>query len=437
MSRASFPMRQAAAAAAIALFAGAVAFVTPADSDAAGSMVDKERRRQVLGRTVFVLAGVNENGQMKPVGSGSGTILTADGAILTNHHVVWNPTTKKPFDWIAIGIVTRFDAEPNLTCIAIPSQGVLSEPLDLALVKCTADRNGKPWRGGGWPVAEIGSSEDLIPGDEIIVIGFPGVGGNTISYTTGKVSGFLGKDGGSGRFWIKTDANIAHGNSGGTAVDENGLLVGVPSAFNPGQDGDRIGLVRPIELARDLVNLAHAGWQPGQSPGVAGKSGPPGGVPPGGPIVGGPPGGGPVTGGPDEGGPGAGDGDPGKVSPPPGQKGPPPQKAGVTVIGKVVAVDSNEPIRNAFFVVLKPGVNTADIDENNIGKKYQAVGITNAQGQFRTESAVPRGQRYSVIVFAPGYRPNLADRGLSTEPRGGRPVPDPFEPWEVIKLDRE
>jgi serine protease Do len=433
MSRASFPMRQTAAAAAIALFAGAVAFVSPSDSDAAGTMVEKERRRQVLGRTVFVLAGVNESGQMKPVSSGSGTILTADGAVLTNHHVVWNPATQKPFDWIAIGIVTRFDAEPNLTCIATPSQGVLNEPLDLALVKCAYDRNGKPWRGTGWPVAEIGSSEDLIPGDEIIVIGFPGVGGNTISYTTGKVSGFLGKDGGSGRFWIKTDANISHGNSGGTAVDENGLLVGVPSAFNPGQDGDRIGLVRPIELARYLIKLAQSGWQPGQGSGAAGKTvphtgGPPAGPPTGGPPTGGPPAGGPITGGPPAGGP---------ITGGPSEPQPPDKKSGVTVVGKVVAVDSNEPIRNAFFVVLKPGVSASEIDEDNIGKKYLTVGITNAQGQFRTESPVPRGKRYSVIVFAPGFRPNLADGGLSTEPRGGRPVPDPFEPWDVIKLDRD
>jgi hypothetical protein len=191
----------------------------------------------------------------------------------------------------------------------------------------------------------------------------------------------------------------------------------VPSAFNPGQDGDRIGLVRPIELARDLIKVALGGWQPGQGAGAPGKSAPPVGGPP----AGGPPAGSPPEGVPKEGAPAE----------------PPARKAGVTVVGKVVAVDSNEPIRNAFFVVLKPGVSSSDIDENNIGQKYLTVGITNAQGEFRTESPVPRGQRYSVIVFAPGFRPNLADEGLSTEPRGGRPVPDPFEPWEVIKLDRE
>jgi S1-C subfamily serine protease len=420
MSRASFPMRQAAAAAAIALFAGTAAFFGPSDSGAAGSMADKERRRQVLGRTVFVLSGVSDNGELKPVGSGSGTILTPDGAVLTNHHVVWNASARKPFDWVAIGIVTRFDAEPTLSCLAVPGQGVLNEPLDLALVKCELDRNGKPWRGNNWPVAELGSSEDLVPGDEIIVIGFPGVGGNTISYTTGKVSGFLGREGGSGRFWIKTDANIAHGNSGGSAVDDNGLLVGVPSAFNPGQDGDRIGLVRPLELARDMIKLARSGWQPGQSGGTGGTG-----------SIGNPPLGGV------EDGPGSG-GAPPPPRPPEGPpEGQPEATGGVTVVGRVVAVDNKEPVRNAFFVVLKPGVSASEVDGNNIGKKYLAVGITNAQGEFRTEGKVPRGRRYNVIVFAVGFRPNLADGALSTEAVNGRPVPDPYEPWSVIKLDRE
>jgi serine protease Do len=408
-------VRHQSMAAALALFA--ITLLAPASSDARGRMDDKDRRRQVLARTVFVMAGVSENGELKPVGGGSGTILTPDGAVLTNHHVVWNAAAGKPFDWVAIGIVTRFDVEPTLSCLANPSKGVLDEPNDLALIKCEADMQGKPWRGNNWPVAEIGSSEELIPGDEIILIGFPGVGGNTISYTTGKVSGFLSQTGGGGRAWIKTDASIGHGNSGGSAVDENGLLVGVPSAFNAGKDGDRIGLVRPLELARDMIKLAQSGWQPGQGGPVGGAKPPPaqGGQPP---AQGGQP--------------------PAQGGQPPAQPAPPaPSADAVTVIGRVVAVDNNQPIRNAFFVVLKPGVRSSEVTQENVGQKALTVGISNAQGDFRTEAPVPRGARYSIIVFAQGFRPSMADDVLSTEPRGGQPVSDPFQPWSVVQLDRE
>jgi hypothetical protein len=103
----------------------------------------------------------------------------------------------------------------------------------------------------------------------------------------------------------------------------------------------------------------------------------------------------------------------------------------------VVAVDNNQPIRNAFFVVLKPGVRSSEVDQGNVGQKALTVGITNAQGDFRTEAPVPRGARYSIIVFAQGFRPSMADDVLSTEPRGGKPVADPFQPWSVVQLDRE
>ncbi len=393
----SLPMRPWVVAGALAGACGLGALLAPADSSAA---MTKDQRRQVMLRTVFLLAAEYQGNELEPVSRGSGTILTSDGAILTNHHVVWNDEKKKPFDVIIVGVTDKFDEKPVYRCMAFPKNAVLKEEVDLALIKCETDMDGKPWRGNDWTPAGVGSSEDLVPGDDVVVIGYPGVGGWTINYTTGKVSGFIGADGGAGRFWIKTDADIASGNSGGSALDEDGNLIGVPSAVQSGASSaqGRVGLVRPIELARDLINLAKSGWTPG-------------------------PNGGSVGGG------GGGGGFGGTKDGPQTQE----VRNGVTIIGKIAAVDNNGPIRDALVIILKPGVKVAEINKDNIGQKFITKATTNSQGQFQMEGQVPRDKKFAVIVIAEGYEPLFENDVLSTEGN----VPDRFDPWGSITLKRE
>ena len=390
----SVPLRQAAVAGALAGVFGLGALLAPADTEAG---MNKDQRRQIMLRTVFMLAADFENNDLVPVSRGSGTVLTADGAILTNHHVVWNDAKKKPFDVVIVGVTDKFDEKPVYRCMTFPKHGVLKEELDLALIKCETDMDGKPWRKTDWLYANIGSSEDLVPGDDVVVIGYPGIGGWTINYTTGKVSGFIGADGGAGRFWIKTDADIASGNSGGSALDEDGNLIGVPSAVQFGDNSakGRVGLVRPIELGRDLINLAKSGWQPG-------------------------PNGGSVGGGGNQG-----------FGGPKGQT--QEARSGVTVIGQVKAVDNSKPIHDALVIVLRAGVKVAEVNKDNIGQKFLSKATTNSQGQFQLEGQVPRGQKYSVIVIADGFEPLYEDNVLSTEGN----VPDRYDPWGTITLKRE
>jgi S1-C subfamily serine protease len=384
---------------AVGLSALLLAIVSPSDSSAA---MTKDQRRQVMMRTVFLYSLVKDgNGDLQPYARGSGTILTPDGAVLTNRHVVWYEDGDRPSDAIAIGLTPpNFDQEPEFKCLAFPKDSVLNEELDLALIKCQVDMDGKPWRGGNWPTIAVGSSEDLVPGDEIVVIGYPGVGGRTINYTTGKVSGFTGKDNESGgRFWIKTDADIASGNSGGTALDEDGQFVGIPSAVLSGKSSaqGRVGLIRPIELARDMINMAKSGWTPGQQGG---------------------------TGGTDS---GFGGNQPQQKQPPP------PQNDGVVVISAVRAADNDAPINAAVVVVLRPGVRVNELTEDNLKDKVLTVGRTNAQGRFTTQSGVPKGGKYSVIVIADGFEPLYQDDVLRVDGN----APDPYDPWGVIKLRRK
>ena len=80
------------------------------------------------------------------------------------------------------------------------------------------------------PTVPLGDSDAMQLGDRLAIFGYPGIGGETVTFTSGNVSGFTGdKNVRSHRAWIKTDATIAGGNSGGTAVNQAGQLVGVPT----------------------------------------------------------------------------------------------------------------------------------------------------------------------------------------------------------------
>src|SRR5882672_7847322 len=133
-------------------------------------------------------------------GLGSGALLTDDGWILTNSHVV--------------------DGK-------LDSEVVVSLPL------------------------EVGSASELEIGDTLWVVGYPSTGGMgsrvSISATRGIVSGFEHADFGT---LIKTDAEITNGNSGGAALDERGRLIGVPSSVVENGAG-QIGYVHPIEAMPD------------------------------------------------------------------------------------------------------------------------------------------------------------------------------------------
>jgi S1-C subfamily serine protease len=383
----------------------AVAFLTSDDSSA---NLKKEIGARTMPAVAFVLAADRNDGQMVPVASGSGTILTADGSVLTNHHVVYDEKANRYHDVVAIGLLKAYDQAPELTCLAVPQHGMLSPELDLAIVKCETDLSGKAFTAAKWPTVPVGTSNDLQPGStEIFIMGYPGVGGPTIHVTKGTVSGFLGKDGGAGRYWIKTDAAIAHGNSGGTAIDESGGLVGIPTAVYPGaqpSEGERVGLLRPVELARPLIDRALAGWTPGT---VSETPTPP-----------------------------QGQRDPHERAP---SRGPAHEEcelsSGVTLTGRVVASDNNEPVEGAYVIVLKPGLRRGAVgaDYKNIDSLYASYGISNEAGDFTAVCPIARDKTFTVLVVAKGFVELSGDNVLDTAR-----APDRFAPWGgKIRLQRQ
>lgn len=353
--------------------------------------LSKEVGAKAMPAVVFLVAGEIKSGKLVPVASGSGSILTEDGAILTNHHVVWDKKHGRLFDFVAVGMLKAYDQSPELTCVAVPAHGLIEKDLDLAVVKCESDLQGRPFKASGWPTIPVGTSDDLVPGaSEIFVIGYPGVGGPTIHVTRGTVSGFLGKEGGGGRFWIKTDAAIAHGNSGGTAIDDEGRLVGIPTAVFPGQAdiGEKVGLVRPVELAKELIGRATAGWQP-EATAPAERPAP-------------------------------------EPEPPALTAGACAFQTGVTIGAKVLASDNSTGVEGAFVVVLKPGTRRHDVknDYSNLDALLLTYAITNQDGDFYFPCPVPRDQSFTVVVLAKGFVELSSDDVLNTSN-----VPERFSPW--------
>lgn len=177
----------------------------------------------------------------QPVCSGSGTILDADGTILTNNHVI-DQTTMCPHNSIAVGITSG--AELPAQFLYEADLLVQDRALDLAVIRIARTIDGRELV-SDFPTVALGDSDIVGLGDQLRVIGYPRVGGETITFTEGAVSGFVSLPGVGGRSWIKTDATISGGNSGGLAVNEAGQIVGVPTIAGTG-DG-RITDCRVVE----------------------------------------------------------------------------------------------------------------------------------------------------------------------------------------------
>jgi S1-C subfamily serine protease len=189
--------------------------------------------------------------------TGSGSILTAKGHILTNYHVVSDDNGK------------LINQGNNIRIAVPPSEGEqaadkyrakvvdFDQKLDLAIVQIQAMIDGAalPANLGLNPIP-IGNSKSVNIGDPITIIGFPGLGGATLTVTRGIHSGIARFSDDPGSF-IKTDTEINRGNSGGTAINAAGELIGIPTAgrFDREAPG-KIGLVRPIDEAKPLIDKA-------------------------------------------------------------------------------------------------------------------------------------------------------------------------------------
>jgi S1-C subfamily serine protease len=322
--------------------------------------------------------------EIRPFGWGSGTLLEG-GYILTNHHVTDTDSLKrelrnKPGFSIVDGrllvfMTKRTDEPPVPTYIA--EVIVDSEALDLAVLRIAYDLSGEEVDASelNLPSLPLGDSDTLEIGDNLNIFGYPGIGGETITFTSGPVSGFT-TERGTARAWIKTSASISGGNSGGTGVNDDGELIGVPTQGGSGDEkagivdcrpvsdtngdgridktdscvaiGGFINALRSINMAKPLIEQAR-----GESPASPGN---------------------------DE-----------------------PVSDGVFFSGKIVDGNTGRAISNAYFIVFKEGIALDDVTGSE--DEILVAAQTDRSGKFTTSEPIQRNTKYAMAWLAKGYKP--------------------------------
>jgi len=196
------------------------------------------------------------------VNIGSGVIINSDeGNIFTNRHVVSNEdgSVIKTSPTCYVGITDNISQPPKLKYLAdIVAYSPKTDEyfdFDIAVLdiydvcpksECEDAPLSLP---SNFPFLEIGYSENLIPGSYVEIAGYPTIGGDTFTLTEGIISGRVGD------FVLKTDAKIDEGNSGGAALDEWNLLIGIPSYTILGT-AESIGYIIDIDSIYEWYNKA-------------------------------------------------------------------------------------------------------------------------------------------------------------------------------------
>jgi S1-C subfamily serine protease len=268
----------------------------------ADAQMSSEVRDRVLRAAVqlAIAVDITEHGvtELFHIPVGSGTVISPNGLVLTNWHVVDQIANRAELDrWEAEAsaegqaLSIELTGDSFVVLVADPGRpprpayvasiAVADEALDLAVLRIDRTMNGPTDDGGlNLPFVPVGNSEFIELSDPLDIFSFPAIGGDTLTYTTGVVSGFNYEDGIEGPAWITTDATLSGGSSGGTAINRDGFLIGVPTQGSsldcrPGDvnadgsidaadvgcipTGGSIGQVRPINLALPL--LRQAGFQ--------------------------------------------------------------------------------------------------------------------------------------------------------------------------------
>jgi S1-C subfamily serine protease len=343
---------------------------------------------------VMVIVADLVDGRLQARGGGAGVIVGTDGSILTNYHVVHDKDGRL-HDLFIIGRYDKsLDRMPQLTCAGRPNRGKLQREIDLALIKCDTDLDGRTWvpssSGRFWAVLAEARAEEVKMGQRLWVLGYPDVVGGGLTLSEGEVEGWTGTDGAQGRDFLKTDASITHGNSGGPVVNDKGQLVGIASASRTRilasgtvLESAHVGLVRPLLAATDLLAIAATGWTPRE----------------------------------------------GRTDPEM-QPTIEPRAEGIRIATVVVDAATGAKIRDALVMVMRPDVAKSDIDVNRLDDLVLAWGRSNTEGDVQLKQPVPVPGTYSVMVVARGYEALIGEREL----RLTADAPPSYDPWGKIEL---
>ena len=202
--------------------------------DTADGMAGEDIYKKVNPSVVSVISTTSEG-----TGSGSGVIMSKDGYIITNNHVVDGAQSVS----VQLSDGTSLDAKIIGT----------DEQTDLAVIKVTPTSD--------LTAAEFGDSDELEPGEYAYAIGSPGGVQFANTITGGRISAINRDLTVNDRVMtlIQTDASINNGNSGGALINKYGQVVGITSAKLSGNafgsaTVEGMGFAIPINTAKDIVD---------------------------------------------------------------------------------------------------------------------------------------------------------------------------------------
>lgn len=177
---------------------------------------------------------------------GSGFIISADGVIVTNNHVINPPDTRAKLESITVTLPDGSEYEADVVGADAAS--------DLAVLKIRANKT--------FPFVKFGDSSRARVGDWVVAIGNPfGLGGTV---TAGIISAVYRNTGQGGAYdrYLQTDASINRGNSGGPLFDMRGNVIGINNAiFSPSGGSVGIGFAIPAEIAAPIVEKLRSGQE--------------------------------------------------------------------------------------------------------------------------------------------------------------------------------
>ena len=220
-----------------------------------------------LAPTVVFVAATPDHGTGM---GGTGSIIRADGLILTNAHVVIDPADHRPYSQISIFLkperVTgnpKTDLARRFTARVV----VANESLDLALLQAE--------QAPALPIITFGDPANVRIGDRVLAIGHPEQGGMW-TLTSGLISAeFEDFNGTTGKHVFQTDTGLNRGNSGGPLLDRHGQMIGINTAMaRVAKDGTPIMSINfAVEssvsrewLQQHGVTIAYANASPASRP---------------------------------------------------------------------------------------------------------------------------------------------------------------------------
>lgn len=183
--------------------------------------------------SVYIL---DKNDEGQPISSGSGFIISEDGYVVTNEHVI-EAALEDQYEVMVI----LADSETPISAEIVGSD----VQTDVAVIKLTE-------RDEGYPTVKLGSSDVLRQGELVVAIGNP-LGTLSGTVTVGVVSA-LGRqfnNNGYTSTLIQTDASINHGNSGGPLINSFGEVIGITNAKMGASEG--LGFAIPIDDVKSVI----------------------------------------------------------------------------------------------------------------------------------------------------------------------------------------